>query len=200
MFSLSSLYLEYFFSVYTTIGYVSIDRKQNARSKRNTFAQLMVVLMFVCPFGFLLSYDGFILKSEAVSCCCSGGQQITFFAADSSGSYRNAEPTRSCSGGGNAASTFSGYCGGSDDCEVSSGCNNCEAVTCSEDSCCKDSLCSGAAGCGGDCHTVCDDNVGAIQCDCIRIVETICQIVVNSVHVLILTVNHNMYYKLLFNP
>lgn len=136
---------------------------------RNRIGHLMVALMFVGAFGILISYDGFILTSQAASSICCGGQQTTSFAADSSGTYgsdipMDAESTGNCCGGENAALIYSSY---SEDCDDSSGCNDCDTVDCrcveDSSSCCGPRTCApGDGGCNTGCYDDDDDNV----CNC----------------------------------
>ena len=116
----------------------------------------MVALMFVGTFGFMLSYDGFILQSQA-ACCCSGGQQIVSFAADSSGAYgseipMDAEPTGGCGSG--KVSDSSGCCDDSQ-CECLGSTYACATSDCNAPFACGENYEGVVRKCGsdcGDCH------------------------------------------------
>ena len=83
---------------------------------RNTIGQFMAALIFLGTFGFLFTFDGFVSKSEATSCCCSGEAVVTSFAADSSGDY-GSDSSVDTSG-------IDGCCGGQDKFIPSSSSNN----------------------------------------------------------------------------
>ncbi len=138
---------------------------------RNAIGQFMVALIFLGTFGFLFTFDGFVSKSEATSCCCSDEAVVTSFAADSSGDYgsdipMDAEPTDGCCGDDSEATISSQLnctCLGTD-CQSCSSDDNCfglskrdqpacpskneckgtDNCSCDGDICVKSSQCNGA--------------------------------------------------------
>ena len=99
---------------------------------RNTIGQFMVALIFLGTFGFLFTFDGFVLDSQASGCCGGGEAAVTSFAADSSGDYGSDIPMDAPSSGG--------CCGGEDNA------SDCKCLNDGETSCntCGDSTCSGS--------------------------------------------------------
>ena len=140
---------------------------------RNTIGQFMVALMFLGTFGFLFTYDGFVSKSEATSCCCSGEAVVTFFAADSSGDFGSDTPvdtlaTSDCSAdsdidifaNGNGPCNCTGTncgnacnrnleCSGNNKpgCKDGNSCSNTDSCSCDGRICGKKSQCSGSGSC-----------------------------------------------------
>jgi hypothetical protein len=91
---------------------------------RNTIGQFMVALIFLGTFGFLFTYDGFVSKSKATSCCCSGEAAVTSFASDSSGDFGSEIPMD--------AETVDGYDSGKDNIPISSSNSNSDDCDCLE--------------------------------------------------------------------
>lgn len=118
---------------------------------RHTIGQLMIALMFVSGSVFMFTFDGFVSKSEATSCCCSGEVAVTAFAVDSSGDYgseipMNAEITDRYGGGErnipiSSSNSDDCDCLESDDptdefygsCDCPDGNYNCDLQTCQSD-------------------------------------------------------------------
>lgn len=124
---------------------------------RNTIGQFMVALMFLGTFGFLFASDGFVSKSEATSCYCSGEAAVTSFAADSSGDYSSyvsidAEAVGCCGKNDNPVPSGSN----------SSGCGSCDEDDCN---CSSASGCSGSRGCTNPNTQACMEG-GTNRCDC----------------------------------
>ena len=120
---------------------------------RHAIGQLMIALMFVSGsiFIFMFSSDGFVSKSKATSCCCSGKAAVTSFASDSSSDYGSDIPMN--------AEASDGCCGGKDNIPSSSSSNDDNDCKCLGSSCgaCDDGKCSSAqkpssckTGCAGD--------------------------------------------------
>lgn len=110
----------------------------------------MIALMFVSGSVFAFTYDGFVFKSEAASCCSSGGEAaVTSFAVDSSGDFGDDSPmdtevTDDCCGGKNNPLPASSFSNSTPTCPT--GGNGCSyPSTCQE--CKNNSVCSGGAGC-----------------------------------------------------
>ena len=148
---------------------------------RNTIGQFMVALIFLGTFGFLFTYDRFVSKSQAGSCCSGGEAAVTSFAADSSSDFgsdirMDAESAGGCYGGQDkpipASSNNGGYtcgCVGSDgtcSCTMSNNCDGQGSRACpsSNSNCSVDlyvcaNYCSGWCKIGGSapCQGGCDE-------------------------------------------
>ena len=111
---------------------------------RHAIGQLMIALMFVSGsiFIFMFSSDGFVSKSEATSCCCSGEAVVTSFAADSSGDYgsdipMDVELTDGCSSGTDASAFVSSSLSSSCNClGAHKDCGLCDSSRCNGGSYC----------------------------------------------------------------
>lgn len=133
---------------------------------RNTIGQFMVALMFLGTFGFLFTYDGFVSKSAATSCCGGGEAVVTSFTADSSGDFGGDVPmdVEVTDGryGGKDNIPFSSDNNGDSDCAcISGGCGECGSSKCSSSSnpSCE-TRCEGPGGgniCGPDNYGCCQD-------------------------------------------
>lgn len=130
---------------------------------RNTIGQFMVALIFLGTFGFLFTYDGFVSKSAATSCCGGGEAAVTSFTADSSGDYGSDilmdAATGGCCGGENKVIPSSSNNGDGDPCDCLFEPGSSEDRECG--SCDYDDECGGpATGCDTGCscsHPCCYD-------------------------------------------
>lgn len=134
---------------------------------RNTIGQFMVALIFLGTFGFLFTYDGFVSKSEATSCCCSGEAVVTSFASDSSGDYGSEIPMDvEVSSKTNHTSPSSSGNGDSDCKCISGGCGECGTNRCSSASSVSCKIgCKDSSGCGpGNSVRECCEDKGDKYC------------------------------------
>lgn len=141
---------------------------------RNTIGQFMVALIFLGTFGFLFTFDGFVSKSEATSCCCSGEAVVTSFTTDSSGDFgsevpMDVEPTAGCGDSTNNPTEFNESkctcntvsCGNAcskadacgpntqDGCPSPNSCYNKQQQSC--EGLCEGTICKRQSQCGGNC-------------------------------------------------
>lgn len=120
----------------------------------NRIGHLTIALIFIGGLGLLLSYDGFILKSQAAGNCGSS------FTADSCCGYGNdtsktAELAENCCGTKDKVLSDSASC--------SSGCGSCTAGDCS---CADSSGCCGTMTCPVGGTKSCYNEGGTQTCNC----------------------------------
>ncbi|MCY3742617.1 MAG: hypothetical protein OXH00_16500 [Candidatus Poribacteria bacterium] len=133
---------------------------RNFFSTPNVIGRLMFILLFVGGVVYAGAFDGFVVETEASSCCCGGmdaestdgccGETDTQRILSN---YSESNCSGCIDGDGDIESTSCSVCDNYKDCGISdqSGCpsgSNCDG----SDSCyCSDWICGADDQCGGDC-------------------------------------------------